>query len=201
MIAALLPFALTMAIPPLTDDAPRKWNFDDQPVGKLAAGFTAHGGNWAVVAPDHGKALAQSGQYERSAFSLVLVDDTNAKDVDVSVRFESVGGEGDRGGGVVFRASDEKNYYIVRYSDSEDNFRLWKMVGGKRSLVATANIPRKAGWHTIRARMTGDHLVADYDGKTYLDVHDSALTAAGKIGLWTKGDAQTRFDDLELIGH
>ena len=68
------------------------------------------------------------------------------------------------------------------------------------SLLQNADIAHTAGWHTLRGTMEGNHVQCYYDGKKYLDVKDATFPEAGKIGLWTKADAQSQFDDLTLVG-
>jgi hypothetical protein len=180
------------------DNAKRTWTFDDETTGQIAKGFTNEVGEWKVVPSDKGKALAQSAKNANSVFNITLVSDTSAKDVDLSVRMKATAGETDQGGGLVWRAKDAKNYYLVRYNPLEDNYRLYKVVDGKRTLIQNADIKHSDGWHTLRVEMEGDHIECYYDGKKYLDAKDTTFTAAGKIGLWSKADAQSQFDDLTL---
>jgi hypothetical protein len=182
------------------DDAKKTWTFDDDRTGAIARGFTNETGEWKVVDSDSGKALAQTAKSDDAVFNVTLVGDTNAKDVDVSVRLKAVAGANDRGGGLVWRAKDAKNYYIARYNHLEDNYRVYKVVNGKRTMFQSADITHDDAWHTLRVTMTGDHIECYYDGKKYLDVHDSTFPGAGKIGLWSKADAQSQFDDLTLAG-
>ena len=93
-----------------------------------------------------------------------------------------------------------KNYYLARYNPLEDNYRLYKIVKGKRTLLQNADIAHTAGWHTLRVTMEGNNVQCYYDGKKYLDVKDATFPEAGKIGLWTKANAQSQFDDLTLVG-
>jgi hypothetical protein len=145
--------------------------------------------------------LAQTASNANPVFNVVLIDDTNAKDVDISVKIKAVAGERDQGGGLVWRAKDAKNYYIARYNHLEDNYRVYKVVDGKRSApFQNADIKHHDGWTTIRVTMKGDHIECYYDGKKYLDVRDSTYTGPGKIGLWSKADARSQFDELTLKG-
>jgi hypothetical protein len=180
------------------DDKPQTWTFDEGTAGQPAAGFTTVVGQWSVVASDKGKALAQSAKNGNSVFNLALIDATSARDVDLSVRMKAVAGETDQGGGLVWRAKDGKNYYLARYNPLEDNYRLYKVVGGRRTLIQNVDIPHTPGWHTLRVTMSGDHIQCFYDGKRTHDMKDSTFAAAGKIGLWSKADAQSQFDDLTL---
>jgi hypothetical protein len=182
------------------DDAKRTWTFDDDAPGQIAKGFTNEVGQWSVVASDKGKALAQSAKNPNAVFNITLIGDTNATDVDLSVRMKAVAGETDQGGGLVWRARDAKNYYLARYNPLEDNYRLYKVVDGKRTLIQNADINHSDGWHTLRVTMTGDQATCYYDGKKYLESKDTTFPGAGKIGLWSKSDAQSQFDDLTLVG-
>ena len=180
------------------DDAKRTWTFDDDETGAIAKGFTNEVGEWKVAASDKGKALAQSAKNPNSVFNITLISDTNAKDVDLSVRMKAIAGEHDQGGGLVWRAKDAKNYYLARYNPLEDNYRLYKVVDGKRTLIQNVDITHSDGWHTLRVTMTGDQITCYYDGKKYTEAKDSTFPEAGKIGLWSKADAQSQFDDLTL---
>jgi hypothetical protein len=191
----------TLTVPTFAgDDAKRTWSFDNEATGRIAKGFTNEVGEWSVVPSDNGKALAQSAKNPNAVFNITLIGDTNAKDVDLSVRMKAVAGETDQGGGLVWRARDAKNYYLARYNPLEDNFRLYKVVAGKRTLIKNADITHTDGWHTLRVTMTGDRIACYYDGKKYLEADDTTFPGAGKVGLWSKADAQSRFDDLRLIG-
>jgi hypothetical protein len=195
MLACILSIVLQAA-----EDAKRIWTFDDEASGTIARGFTNEVGLWSVVASDRGKALAQSARNADAIFNLTLIRETSARDVDLSVRMKAIAGEADQGGGLVWRAKDAKNYYLTRYNPLEDNFRLYKVVEGKRTLIQNADIPHSDGWHTLRVTMSGDEITCSYDGKKAIETRDSTFPGAGMIGLWTKADAQSQFDDLMLAG-
>jgi len=180
------------------DDAKRTWTFDDDETGAIAKGFTNEVGEWKVAASDKGKALTQSAKNPNSVFNVTLISDSNARDVDLTVRMKAIAGEHDQGGGLVWRAKDAKNYYLVRYNPLEDNYRLYHVVNSKRTLIQNVDITHSDGWHTLRVTMTGDQIACYYDGKKSIEAKDSTLPKAGKIGLWSKADAQSEFDDLTL---
>ena len=94
------------------------------------------------------------------------------------------------------------NYYIARMNPLEDNFRVYKVVDGKRSKeFQNVEIKIPAGeWHTLKIKQVGDHIECFLDGKKYLDVKDDSITKAGKVGLWTKADAQSHFDMFTVSG-
>jgi hypothetical protein len=105
----------------------------------------------------------------------------------------------DASGGIVFRFNDGK-YYVVRANALEDNFRLYYYDRGRRQLAAASvKAPTLGEWHTVRIVVVGNHIQAWLDGKRDLDHHDSRFTA-GRVGLWTKADSITAFDDLMIRG-
>jgi hypothetical protein len=176
------------------------------PLGQLPPDWTAAktgegpGSVWQVVedatAPG-GKALAQtSAEGPKKLFNLCVNDKVKLGDLDMSVKFKAVAGRIDQGGGLVWRFKDPGNYYLARMNPLEDNYRVYKVVDGKRTQLATADLKAAAGWHTLRVVHQGNRIVCQFDGKPYLDVKDDTFREAGKIGLWTKADAQTRFAEL-----
>jgi hypothetical protein len=182
------------------DGAKRTWTFDGDATGQIAKGFTNDVGSWTVVDVGQGKALAQTAKNGNPVFNITLISDTSAKDVDISVEMKAIAGETDQGGGIVWRAKDSKNYYLARYNPLEDNYRLYKVVGGKRTLLQNADIAHSDGAHTLRVTMSGDHMECYYDGKKLLEQKDATFPDAGKIGLWSKADAESQFDNLTLVG-
>ena len=134
------------------DDAKKTWKFEDAEVGAVPKGFTPAVGDWKVVNTDEGKVLAQSAKSENPVFNVVLVDDTNAKDVDISVKLKAIAGKSDQGGGLVWRAKDAKNYYIARYNHLENNYRVYKVVDGKRSAAVPERGYQAPRWLDGRPR-------------------------------------------------
>jgi hypothetical protein len=191
-------------------DKGTRFDFEDAAVGKLPEGWTADktgkgaGSVWKIVedkdAPKGPKVLAQtSPDGPGPLFNLCVNNKTTFKDLDLSVAFKAVAGEVDQGGGPVWRYQDANNYYVARANPLENNFRVYKIVDGKRTQLATAKIEGVKGkWQTIRIVHKGDHIQCYLDGKLHLDVKDDAFKAAGKVGFWTKADAQTYFDNLVI---
>jgi hypothetical protein len=175
------------------------WSFNADVDGKIAKGFKGEVGEWKVVSLEGENVLAQEAKNSNSVFNLVFVTDTKAKDVDLSVKMKAVAGETDQGGGLVWRGKDKNNYYLARFNPLEDNYRLYKVQDGKRSLFLDAEIKPTSGWHTLRITMKGDQIETFFDGKKYHEHKDSTFTEPGMIGLWSKADAQSHFDDLTLI--
>jgi hypothetical protein len=182
----------------------KTWNFDKDKAGTLSLGFTNEAGEWKIVAdstaPSKPNVLAQLAKNSGSTFNLTLISGANYKNVDISVMMKAMAGQEDQGGGLVWRARDAKNYYVARYNPLEDNYRLYKVVKGKRLELQSADIKHSEGWHTLRVIMEGNLIQCFYDGKKALEARDSTFQEPGKIGLWTKADAQSHFDDLKVGG-
>jgi hypothetical protein len=178
--------------------AKRVWDFEADAPGRIAEGFTNEVGQWEVAKDGDNHVLYQKAKNDDSTFNVALVAGTSYKDLDLSVKLRGVAGEIDRGGGVVWRAKDKSNYYIARYNPLEDNFRVYKVVDGKRSMFKGDKTPGDEKWHTLRVTMVGAKITCYLDGKSYLEVEDSTFPEAGRIGLWSKADARSYFDDLTV---
>jgi len=158
-------------------------------------------GRWAVEgmaeAPRGKRVLVQ--RAVENAFNVIVAPGGPYTDVDVSVQFKPISGREDASGGIVFRFS-EGRYYVVRANALENNFRLYYYDRGRHQL-ATARVepPALGQWHTIRVVAAGDHIQAYLNGKLLLDHQDSRFRS-GQIGLWTKADSITAFNDLEVRG-
>lgn len=198
--AAFLTLLAAVGLADETAKASKKHVFDfegDRP-GQSARGFTAAIGTWRVVETPQGKVLAQTAESADDTFNVILADAPKAKDLDLSVKFRAISGKNDRGGGLVWRALDAKNYYVARFNPLEDNFRVYKVVEGKRTQFQSAEVKLAEGSHTLRVVMVGAKIICELDGKCRLEVEDSTFSEAGQVGLWTKSDAHTEFDDLTL---
>jgi hypothetical protein len=182
--------------------AARSWTFDKDSVGKIAPGWDQASGNWQVIAdataPSKPNVLAQvSSDHTGSTFNVAVANEPPLKDVTISVRSRAVAGQEDQGGGPVWRYRDLRNYYIARQNNLEDNYRVYKVVDGRRIQLGSADVRASTGtWHELKVTMIGDHIQCFFGGKKYLDVRDTTFKDAGKVGLWTKADAQTHFDDF-----
>jgi hypothetical protein len=195
------------------EEKPRTITFGKDDLGKTPKGWTAastgkgEGSVWKIVADDTapskaGYVIAQTAEGPNPFFNLCVVDDTSYKEVEITVSFKAMKGKLDQGGGLIWRYQDNNNYYIARMNPLEDNFRVYKVVGGKRIQLATKeDLTAKAGeWHTISIKMAGDQIECSLDGKKYLEAKDDTIKTAGKVGLWSKADAQTYFDLLKISG-
>ncbi len=151
------------------------------------------------TAPSPPNVLAQhSKENSDEQFNLAVVEDSDYQDLELEVRFKAVEGAEDQGGGLIWRYQDPDNYYIARANPLENNFSIYSVVEGSRRPFKSANITVASGtWHTMRIVAKGDQMECFYDGKKYLEIRSTTFRR-GKIGLWTKADAVTYFDDLRV---
>ena len=159
-------------------------------------------GKWTVeevaAAPSGKRVLMLRPQ--GSDFNVIVAPGGPYSDVDVSVRFMPISGKEDASGGIIFRFSEGK-YYVVRANALENNFRLYYYDNGRRQLAtATVQPPALGQWHTLQVVAVADHIRAYLNGKLLLDHRDSRFRS-GQVGLWTKADSVTAFDDLEIKGY
>ena len=185
------------------------FNFDQDTVSQPPAGFTSYAtgdgpvGRWLVQvmaeAPSDKQVVVQTdADATDNRFPVLIADKEDYADVDVSVKGKAISGKVDQGIGLVFRFRDPQSYYVVRANALENNVRLYKMVNGRRKQIAGAEVKVTSGqWHTLRVVARGGHIVCYFDGQKLIDVHD-ATYAQGKVGLWTKADSVTAFDDLTV---
>lgn len=185
-----------------------EWDFDTNIPGKIPVGWKSAktsegpGSVWRVVedgsAPSGKQVLAQvSGEGPRPLFNLCVADSPELQDVDISVQIKANGGKIDQGGGVVWRYRDANNYYIARANPLESNYRVYKVVGGKRQQLDSAEVEVPTGkWFAIRVVHRENHIECYLDGTRLLEADDAEFSTPGRIGLWSKADAVTAFDDL-----
>jgi Domain of Unknown Function (DUF1080) len=164
-------------------------------------GWTVIDGQWTVEempgAPSGKKVLVQ--RATRNPFDVIVAPSGPYTDVDVSVKFKPISGREDASGGIIFRFADGR-YYVVRANALEDNFRLYANDRGRRQIASASVKPPALGqWHSLRVVAVGDHMQAWLNGVLYLD-HRDARFKSGRVGLWTKADSITAFDDLVIRG-
>lgn len=144
----------------------------------------------------------------RARFPVAVVSDIRATDVDVSVRFRPISGRVDQAAGLVWRYRDQDNYYVVRANALEDNVVLYKVEKGTRTDLPVKGEGRTYGkktevparqWSTLRVVATGRLFEVYFNGAKLYDVEDATFTQAGKVGVWTKADSVTQFDDLTIV--
>jgi len=178
-------------------------DFDKAEAGKPPSGWTATQtgsgqAKWEVTpdatAPSKPNVLKQSAQ---ATYPICLKDDTNLKDGFVEVKFKAVSGKEDQAAGLVWRAKDANNYYVARANALENNVTIYHTIDGRRTekkrvrMTVTAN-----QWHTLRVDFQGSHFTVAFNGQRALDWDDETFKEGGKLGLWTKADSVTAFDDF-----
>jgi hypothetical protein len=193
-------------------------DFEKVDAGKTPPGFTAAltgggaGVSWVVEndpsSPAGAKVLAQTSKDKTNRrYPVCVYDDLSAKDVDVSVRFRPISGEVDQAAGLVWRYRDNDNYYIVRANALENNVVLYKTKDGVRTDLPVkgkdsgygvkADVP-KDKWSTLKVSAAGNSFVVSLNDRPLFEVVDDTFSAAGKVGVWTKADSVTHFDDLRI---
>jgi hypothetical protein len=178
-------------------------NFDNATSGQPPPGWTAtKTGNgaakWTIERDDSAvskpNVLKQSGQ---ATFPICFKDDTSVQDGFVEVKFKPISGKEDQAGGVVWRLKDANNYYVARANALEDNVTIYYTVNGKRTEKKRAKMNVATNqWHTLRVDFHGRHFIVTYDGKQALEWDDDTFKDPGKVGVWTKADSVTLFDDF-----
>lgn len=193
-----------------TASSEQLWDFDREQPGVLPSQFSIGtlfdgrpAGDWQILATERAKSpphvLAQlMAKGAEHAYKVTLVKGSVASDLILQVSFFPIQGNADMGGGLIWRATDDRNYYLARANPLEQNIRVYRVVKGVRHLLEnfdqTINVKQ---WHTLRVTHQACRVNIFYDGKQVFDLCDKTFHA-GMIGLWTKSDAVTYFDDLRL---
>ena len=196
--------------------ATRKVDFTQDAVDQPPKGFEfAHTarvgrpGKWVVQSDGTNKVLAQTdADSTRSRFPVAVLSDVVTVDSDVSVRFKPISGRVDQAAGLVWRYQNADNYYIVRANALEDNVVLYKVENGKRIDLPVKGEGRTYGkksevpvgqWSTLRVVATGRLFEVHFNGAKLYEVEDATLAQPGRVGVWTKADSVTQFDDLTVV--
>ena len=177
--------------------------FDNVKPGSIPEGWqsgvTGRGSpQWAVAAdpgaPSAPHVLQQTGS---GTFPWCVKKDVSLEDGFVEAKIKPMKGRDDQAGGVVWRWKDGDNYYVARANALENNVSLYYTANGRRNTIKYMDAPVPGStWHTLRVEFAGKRIKVSLDGKTYIDVEDGRIAGAGAIGLWTKADSVTAFDDF-----
>jgi hypothetical protein len=172
-------------------------------------GVTGQGkASWEVssdnTAPSPPRVLRQSGE---ATFCWAVQNDERIKDGFVEVKLKPLSGKEDQAGGIVWRFKDANNYYVVRANALEGNVVLYKTVNGKRSSLQVkgrmfgygmdAKVP-SGRWSTLRVDFEGQLFAVTFNGQKLFEVEDDTFRDAGAVGVWTKADSVTEFDDFSF---
>jgi hypothetical protein len=184
-----------------------KVNFDDAKTGTVPSGWTATqtgsgSAKWSVEkddsAPSKPHVLKQGGE---ATFPVCIKDDTKLKDGFVEVKFKPIAGKEDQAGGVIWRCKDKDNYYIARANALEDNVTIYHTIGGRRVAFKSINTKVTSGaWHALRVDFKGNQFTVTFDEHKVIEASDDSFSDAGKVGVWTKADSITLFDDFSYGG-
>jgi len=131
-------------------------------------------------------------------FNLCYTKDVEFKNGSITVKFRANAGRIDQGGGIMWRVQDNDNYYVARFNPLEDNFRFYIVHDGMRSELASADVRLSKGWHSMKIVQKDNKFIGYLDDKKYLEEKNSDLNKTGGVGVWTKADAQTSFDNLTI---
>ena len=181
------------------------FGFDADTPGSLPPGWTqgvtGRGtSRWAVhpdaSAPSRPNVLRQSGV---GSFPWIVRRNTAIENGYVEVKFKALGGKEDQAGGVIWRWKDGDNYYVARANALENNVSLYYVEAGSRKTLKYVNASVAPGvWHTLRAEFSGRRISVALNGKTYIELDDAHISAPGAVGMWTKADSVTAFDDFSF---
>jgi hypothetical protein len=212
---------LVLASGSLAAQAPprRVIDFESDKAGQAPSGFafaltgSGHPGAWSVrrddASPERGNVLAQTdADATNYRFPLAILNDVTTGDVDLSVRFRPMTGRVDQAAGLIWRYRDANNYYLVRANALEGNVVLYKVENGKRidlplkgsgrTYGKKAQVPKNT-WSVLGLTARGPLFTVSLNGQELYEVQDTTFTGAGKVGLWTKADSVTYFDDFTIV--
>jgi hypothetical protein len=182
-------------------------NFEESAEGSLPNDWVAPTGKWTIVTQENNKVLKQSAANSGSTFNICVNDKLVYQDLQLQVKLKAVSGKEDQGGGLVWRYIDKNNYYIVRANPLEGNVVLYKVENGKRKDLPLVGKGRTYGmhtpmqtakWHTLKVNIQENIFTVLFDGKELYQVKDDTFKEGGMVGVWTKADAQTYFDELTI---
>jgi hypothetical protein len=157
-------------------------------------------GEWSVVRDDAAQALARTGTDPTDdRFPLAIYRPFTGRNVYVSIRFMAVSGKVDQAGGVAVRLTSDGDYYLARANALENNVRFYRVVGGKRQMIAGVDAPVASGaWHTLGIAARDDRFIILFNGRELFGATDGRLPGPGRIGLWTKADSVTWFESIKI---
>jgi len=201
--ALALFISIFASVAAMTTTHAETFSFDRDATGALPAGWrsgvTGRGfPKWTVetdpTAPSKPNVLKQSGS---GFFPWCVRPDVSVADGYVEVKFKPLTGSEDQAGGVVWRWKDGDNYYVARANALENNVSLYYTTKGRRNTLkyVDAPVPGNA-WHTLRVEFAGKRIRVIFDGKPAIEMDDDRISGPGAVGVWTKADSVTLFDDF-----
>jgi hypothetical protein len=198
--------------PPRPGEVVHLFDFDKEVTGAMPGNWTSRApasgkkpAEWTVVAdpfaPSKPHVLAVTTLAEDpTEFNVVMIKDLRARVFKFTAQIKANSGKEDQGGGLIWRVVDEKNYYLARMNPTEGNFRVYKVVDGKRTQLGSLEVAiERDKWYTIQVVSLGEGFVCTLNRTWTLQFSDRSLPEPGFLGLWTKADAMSAFDDVEVI--
>jgi hypothetical protein len=157
-------------------------------------------GEWSIVRDDVVQALAQTGTDSTDdRFPIAIYRPFSGRNVYVSIRFMPVSGKVDQAGGVVVRFTSAGDYYLARANALENNVRFYRVVGGKRQMIAGVDAPVASGaWHTLGVAARDDRFIILFNGRELFGATDGKVSGPGRVGMWTKADSVTWFESMKI---
>jgi hypothetical protein len=156
-------------------------------------------GEWSIVGGDVPVLAQTSTDTTDNRFPLAIYRPLSGRDVDVSTRFLPVAGKVDQAAGIVIRLTSANDYYVVRANALEDNVRFYRVVAGRREMLAGANTKVSSqAWHALGIVAKGDRFTISFDGHELFTANDRTFARPGRVGLWTKSDSITWFENIEI---
>jgi len=178
-------------------------SFDNIPLGSLPSTWKAEATQpnttmavWKVSQKQDENRVLTLKKAGDSMFNLCYTKEFIFKNTEISVDFHANSGVIDQGGGIMWRVQDSNNYYVVRFNPLEDNFRFYVVSQGMRHQLASATIKLSKGWHRMKIIQKDAQFEGYLDGKKLLEAKDTTIQHAGGVGVWTKADAATSFDNF-----
>ncbi len=177
----------------------RQWTFDEEAGGRLPKGVYVLSGTWTVRseagAPSPPNAFCQTG---RAEFPAVILGDDVYTNLVFSVWFKPISGQEDQAAGLIFRIQDRDNYYILRANALEGNVNFYKYAAGRRSLIKEGLASVRSGqWQELKLEAQGNRLRGYLNNQLVVEAEDDTFKA-GRVGLWTKADSVTCFDNVSV---
>lgn len=119
---------------------------------------------------------------------------------EISMRFQIVEGALDQCAGILFNVKPNGDYLTVRFNGKEDNLVLWTFNKGTRKFVkkGSEDMPLKTReWHSMKIAVQGTKLEGYLNGKLLLQ-HTLPEAVSGKVGVWSKTDSVSYFDEYAV---
>ncbi len=213
-ILALAGWALTAPAAEL------RFDLGGTPVGQTPKGFKSlrygegPAGEWKVVldaTPDSFPSAFAARTNQRPVLAQLSTDKTDERypvllydqevfeDFSFTVRFKVIGGGEEQMAGVVFRAQDENNFYVLRANAKDGNVRFYTVINGKRTAPIGNNDPVPTNtWHELKVECNGNRIQCQFNGKSIGQFFTDNTFRNGKVGFWTKSDSLSYFADARV---